>query len=101
MNRVRIQAEMLRWACSRAGLEIAKLAKRIPQLPAWERGEKEPTLKQVEAFARATHTPIGYLFLQKPPVERVPIPDFRTVANRRINRPSPDLLDSIYVCEQR
>ena len=101
MTRVEVRPEMLRWACERAGFEIGELTHRIPQLPAWERGDKQPTLKQLEGFAKATHTPVGYLFLPEPPVERVPIPDFRTVANERIDRPSPDLLDTLYVCQQR
>ncbi len=92
---------MLQWARERAGLELGTLAHRIPQLPAWEEGEARPTLKQLERFAKATRTPVGFLFLPKPPVERVPIPDFRTVGNVRINRPSPDLLDTLYVCQQR
>jgi Zn-dependent peptidase ImmA (M78 family) len=70
-------------------------------LTAWERNEAQPTLKQVEAFAKATYTPIGYLFLQEPPVEKVPIPDFRTIDNEHVGHPSPDLLDTIYVCQQR
>lgn len=101
MTRVAIQPEMLRWARERAGMDPGDLAHRIPQLSAWERGEKQPTLKQLEDFARATHTPVGYLFLPEAPVERVPIPDFRTVANARIDRPSPDLLDTLYLCQQR
>jgi transcriptional regulator with XRE-family HTH domain len=92
---------MLRWACERAGYEPRDLARRIPQLPAWERGEKQPTLKQLEEFAKATRTPIGFLFLPEPPVEAVPIPDFRTVAGGRIDHPSPDLLDTLYLCQQR
>lgn len=55
----------------------------------------------MEDFAKATHAPIGYLFLSEPPVERIPIPDFRTVENRRIGHPSPDLLETIYLCQQR
>ena len=101
MTRVDVRPEMLRWARERAGFDIGSLAHRIPQLPAWERGEKQPTLKQLEGFAKATHAPIGYLFLPQPPVERVPIPDFRTVANARIDHPSPDLLDTLYLCQQR
>jgi Zn-dependent peptidase ImmA (M78 family) len=101
MTRVEIQPEMLRWAYERAGLAGGALSHRIPQLAAWESGEKQPTLKQLEAFAKATHTPVGYLFLPEPPVERVPIPDFRTVGNERIDRPSPDLLDTLYLCQQR
>ena len=60
-----------------------------------------PTLKQVEKFAKATYAPVGYLFLAQPPVEAVPIPDFRAPAASRVNRPSPDLLDTIYICQQR
>ena len=101
MNRVTVRPELLRWACERAGFDITELAHRIPQLPTWERGEKQPTLKQLEGFAKATHTPIGYLFLSVPPVERVPIPDFRTVANESVERASPDLLDTLYMCQQR
>lgn len=101
MNRVAIQPKMLQWACERAGLTAADLEHRFPRLSAWERREARPTLKQVEAFAKATHTPLGYLFLQEPPVETIPIPDFRTMGEAHGRRPSPDLLDTIYVCQQR
>jgi len=101
MTRVEIKSELLRWAQERSGLDRAALTRRFPQLDGWERGESSPTLKQLESFAKATHTPIGYLFLPEPPVERVPIPDFRTIGNERIGRPSPDLLDTVYICQQR
>ena len=101
MIKVEVRPEMLRWAYERAGFTVDDLSIRIPQLPAWENGEKQPTLKQLEGFAKATHTPVGYLFLAEPPVERVPIPDFRTVSGARVRRPSPDLLDTLYMCQQR
>jgi Zn-dependent peptidase ImmA (M78 family) len=101
MNRVAIKPELLRWACERAGYSIVDLEPKFPQLPAWERGEEQPTLRQAENFARTTHTPIGYLFLSEPPVENMPIPDFRTMENRLVTRPSPDLLDTLYICQQR
>jgi Zn-dependent peptidase ImmA (M78 family) len=99
--RVDVRPEMFRWARERARLSEEVLARRIPKLAAWERGEVRPTLKQIETFAKATHTPVGYLFLPEPPIERVPIPDFRTIADERIGRPSPDLLDTVYICQQR
>jgi len=99
--RVEVKPELLRWARQRAGLGLVALEQRFPQLEAWERGEESPTLKQLERFANATHTPVGYLFLQEPPIERVPIPDFRTIGNEHIEQPSPDLLDTIYICQQR
>jgi len=99
--RVEVRGGMLQWARDRAGLDLGALAKRFPHLADWESEAAKPTLKQLEAFAKATHTPVGFLFLAEPPVERVPIPDFRTVADARVRRPSPNLLDTIYMCQQR
>lgn len=101
MIRVEIKPELMSWARERAGLDTDMLAHRFPKLAAWEEGTVKPTLKQVEDFAKATHTPVGFLFLEQPPVETIPIPDFRTIRSRPIARPSPDLLDMIYVCQQR
>ena len=99
--RVEINPELLRWACERADLTIQLLSQRLPALPAWVNGEKQPTLKQLEKFAKIVHVPIGYLFLPKPPKETLPVPDFRTAKNYRINRPSSDLLETLYLCQQR
>jgi Zn-dependent peptidase ImmA (M78 family) len=77
------------------------LAHRFKHLAAWENREIQPTLRQLEEFASATHAPIGYLFLSEPPTEVLTIPDYRTVANTGIARPSPDLLETTYMCEQR
>lgn len=101
MIRVEVRPETVRWARERAELSLDALARRFPKLEAWERGEARPTLKQLERFARATYTPVGFLFLQKPPVERVPIPDLRTVDNLYLRHPSPNLLDTVYICQQR
>lgn len=99
--RVEIKPKLLRWARERSGVDIDVLTHRFPKIAEWERGDGKPTLKQLEQFAKSTHTPIGFLFLPEPPVEQVPIPDFRTVGNRHIPHPSPDLLDTVYVCQQR
>lgn len=103
MSRVEVNPDLLRWARERAGLSASALERKFPKLDAWENREAQPTLKQLERFAKATHTPIGFLFLDVPPVEEVPIPDFRTVADdrSRLTQPSPDLLDTIYLCQQR
>jgi Zn-dependent peptidase ImmA (M78 family) len=101
MNRVEVRPELLRWARERSGLSDNTLRQRFPKLPAWERRAAQPTLKQLEDFAKATFTPVGFLFLDAPPVDRVPIPDFRTIGNTHIGHPTPDLLDTIYLCQQR
>lgn len=101
MTRVTVKKELLSWARERAGLEQDALIGKFKKLPEWEAGELQPTLKQAEAFARAVHVPFGYLFLKEPREEPLPIPDFRTFASQPISRPSPNLLDTIYVCQER
>lgn len=101
MTRVAVEPGILRWARERAGLEPDELTARFKKLPEWEGGQTQPTLKQLEGFAKAVHVPIGYLFLPNPPEEPLPIPDFRTFAGRAVIRPSPNLLDTIYACQER
>jgi len=101
MVRVEVKPALLRWARERARLGASGLAKRFPKLGEWEARKTAPTLKQLEKFANATHTSVGFFFLPEPPVETVPIPDFRTVAGAELGRPSADLLDTIYLCQQR
>jgi Zn-dependent peptidase ImmA (M78 family)/transcriptional regulator with XRE-family HTH domain len=100
--RAAVNPMLLRWARERAGVtEARELAGRFPKLSEWEAGTAQPTLNQLEAFARAVHAPVGYLFLPVPPEEPVPIPDFRTLEGRGVRRPSPNMLDMIYACQER
>jgi len=99
--RVDIKPDMLRWAVTRARLEEATLAAKIPQFPHWLTGDSKPTFKQLEKFAQATHVALGYLFLPTPPVEALPIPDFRTLTGTEWERPSPDLLETIHTLQRR
>lgn len=100
MTRVLVKPELLRWACERSRIDELELSRRFPKLDAWIRGEAQPTFKQLEALAKATHVPFGFLFLPDPPEEPLPIADFRTPGDGRA-RPSGDLLDTIYLCQQR
>jgi Zn-dependent peptidase ImmA (M78 family) len=99
--RVPVQAQLLTWARDRSRVSQEELGTKFSALGEWEAGTKQPTLKQLEKFAQATHTPIGYLFLPEPPEETLPVPDFRTIGDVEIGRASPDLLDTIYQCQQR
>ena len=101
MPRVTVQPELLRWARERVGRSVEDLSSRFKKLAEWERGEVQPTLKQLEEFARATYVPFGYFFLPEPPEERIPIPDLRTIRNEGVGHPSPDLLDTIHAMQRR
>jgi Zn-dependent peptidase ImmA (M78 family)/transcriptional regulator with XRE-family HTH domain len=100
-TRVEVNPELLAWARQRSGLAFDDVEHRFPMLAAWERGERQPTLKQLESFAQAMHTPVGFLFLSEPPAEKVPIPDYRTIGDAGVRLPSANLLDTIYQCQQR
>lgn len=99
--RVEVNPQMIAWARERAGFGLEELVGRFPKAREWEAGRLSPTLKQLEKLARATHTSIGFFFLDEPPDESIPIPDFRTMADVGVSRPSPDLLDTIFLCQQR
>lgn len=59
MTRVAINPELLLWARERANIGLHDLETKFPNLGSWEVGEVQPTLKQVEAFARAVHVPLS------------------------------------------
>lgn len=98
--------KVLRWARERAGLDQSTLAKKVIGKPTAERVKQWEqtgvlTFAQVKKLAHATHTPEGFLYLNEPPDDRLPIPDFRTVGDERVRRPSPDLLDTINMMQRR
>ncbi|WP_434181413.1 ImmA/IrrE family metallo-endopeptidase (plasmid) [Clavibacter michiganensis] len=99
--RIPVSAEVLRWAVERAGWGEDTVHGRFPRFDQWLVADPAPTLKQLQSFARAAHVPFGYLMLETPPNEPVPIPDFRTRGNAQRDTLSPDLRDTIYVCQRR
>ena len=101
MTSIAASVSVLRWAAHRARLDDAVLEARFPKWPQWLKGEALPTLRQLEDFAQLTHTAFGYFFLPQPPKEELPVPDFRTVRDEQLAEPSADLLDTLYLCQQR
>ena len=100
-----VQPELIRWARSRVGFSEERLAHEMKLKDAsvvnqWETSG-ELTMSQLEKIAQKTHTPIGYMFLPVPPVERLPIPDFRVLAGASALKPSPNLLDAVNQCQFR
>jgi Zn-dependent peptidase ImmA (M78 family)/transcriptional regulator with XRE-family HTH domain len=99
--RVSVKPSLLEWARERAGLSSDDVASKFPNFDDWRTGSKKPTLKQLERFAHTARVPIGYLFFQEPPEEWLPVPDFRTMGDLGVRHPSPDLLETVYLCQER
>lgn len=98
---VTVRPQLLRWARERAALEPAELARkvglRVKRIFDWEE-TGELRLDYLERVAEKTHTPVGFLFLSEPPDIHLPITDFRSRAG---TAPSTDLLETVFLCEQR
>lgn len=98
--RIELNALILEWAIRRSGSR-AELVRKFPKLSEWMSGAVNPTLRQLESFAKAAAVPFGYLLLAEPPEEELPIPHFRTLEDEPFRRPSPDLLETVYTMQQR
>ncbi len=101
MSRVAVSKGVLQWALDRRGASVSDLETKFPKLAEWLEGLRQPTLRQLEGFAKATATPLGFLFLEEPPEERLPIPHFRTIKGTEPPSPSPELLDTFYSMQRR
>ena len=103
-QQITLQPKLLHWARERAGLTPEQLAKKMNAKPEtllkWEITGKI-SIAQADRLAARTYTPLGYLYLSKPPEEPLPIRDFRTRSGDAQARPSVDLLDTVYQMQRR
>ncbi len=100
INEVNVNNNILTWAISRAGYDVAAFAKKFPKILDWLEGEKKPSVKQLEEFSRKVYLPFGYLFLPQPPEERLPIPFFRTI-EKQGDYININVYDTILLLQQR
>ena len=98
--RLAVEPKMLEWACDRSGKPRDQLHAKFPKLDAWLARDVKPTTNQLRAFAKATYTPFGQLFMREPPDDSLRIPDFRAGAGMQ-DRPSPHLRDTLSDCRLR
>lgn len=67
----------------------------------WTRGEKFPTVKQLESFTHKVHVPFGYMFLPNPPEETIPLPFFRTGRKAKTDKVSLNVYHAIQLIKDR
>ena len=83
---IEINENLINWAIARAGYNEPDFFLQFPKIKEWIQNKKKLTLKQVEIISNKLHVPFGYLLLKSPPVEKLPIPYFRSInSNKTIN----------------
>jgi Zn-dependent peptidase ImmA (M78 family) len=75
---ININSNIIRWAITRAGFKLPEFAIKFPKVLEWVEKGKSPTIKELQEFSQKVHLPFGYLLLDTPPIENLPIPFFRT-----------------------
>ncbi len=91
---VNIRPEIIHWALSQTQEE--KLGdKLMNNITKWLDGTKTPTFNQIEDFSKKANIPLGYFFLQTPPVEQIDLLEYRTVDSIQLANPSRNLVDTI------
>ncbi len=95
-----INLEMIEWSILRSGKSPMDFYAQNPDVENWVKGEKYPTVKQLEDFTHKVYVPFGYLFLQNPPEENIPIPFFRT-GKKQINKVSLNVFHTIQIIQDR
>lgn len=98
--KVAVNAHVLEWALDRSRRRES-LERKFPKLSGWRDGDALPTFRQLQDFAKAAAVPFGYLLLQKPPVEQLPVANFRTVSAESGFGLSPELIDTIQAMQRR
>ena len=95
-----INKEIIEWAIIRNGNSLEEFYAQKPNVESWIKGEKNPTVKQLENFTHKVHVPFGYMFLPKPPNETIPLPFFRT-GKKNTNKVSLNVFHTIQIIQDR
>ncbi|WP_286035742.1 ImmA/IrrE family metallo-endopeptidase [Succinatimonas hippei] len=95
-----IKMNVLEWAYKRAGFSLSELFVKHPEYKNRISGlDIELTMKQAIEIANHVHIPLGFLFLNEPFEESLPIKDFRTLNNKVSKNISLNLRDVINQCK--
>lgn len=101
INRIEnINSNLIEWAITRAGFRLEEFFVKNPRVEEWIKGNKYPTIKQLEEFTHKVHVPFGYLFLNEPPQEELNIPFFRT-GKGKIKKASLNIYHTVQMLQER
>lgn len=96
-----INKNIIEWAIVRNGNSLEEFYLNNPNVESWIKGEKKPTVKQLESFTNKVHVPFGYMFLDVPPIESIPMPFFRSIGVNTQNKVSLNVFHTIQYIQDR
>ncbi len=96
-----INKEVIEWAIIRSGNNLDDFYAQNPNVVSWVKGEKYPTVKQLENFTHKVHVPFGYMFLPSPPDESISLPFFRTAKKTSTYKVSLNVYHTIQIIQDR
>lgn len=96
-----INKELIEWAIIRNGNSLDEFYIKNPNVESWIKGEKFPTVKQLENFTHKVHVPFGYMFLPQPPDETIQLPFFRTGKDNSDNKVSLNVFHTVQIIQDR
>ncbi|WP_081612054.1 ImmA/IrrE family metallo-endopeptidase [Janthinobacterium sp. CG3] len=97
MELIELSPAVLDWAASQAGSHVGEVAQKVSKRAAEKIISGQLTYPQVIKYAKLTGVPLGFLFVDEPPVPRAPpIADFRTVQDSQpLSRDFFEVFDDI------
>lgn len=98
---MKVEPMVLLDVIEKSNREIAEVQNRFNQLDKWLEGEVKPTYNQLVNLSKFLRVPFGYLLLEEPVKEDIPLLDFRTVDTEAIYKPSRELIDTIQDMEMK
>jgi restriction endonuclease S subunit/Zn-dependent peptidase ImmA (M78 family)/transcriptional regulator with XRE-family HTH domain len=92
---IAVNPSLLAWAREESGYPLERVAKRLnvkeERLAAWESGELQPTMRQVENLARFLHRPLSVFFMPRPPKLAPLATEYRRLPDVEPGHESPEL----------
>jgi Zn-dependent peptidase ImmA (M78 family)/transcriptional regulator with XRE-family HTH domain len=92
---IAVTPSLLTWAREESGYPVDRVAHRLnvkeARILAWEQGERQPTLKQVEKLAQFFHRPLSVFFLPRPPKLAPLGTEYRRLTGVEPGHESPEL----------
>lgn len=92
---ITVNPSLLAWARNESGYDIDRVAKRLQvkedRVAEWEKGERQPTFRQVESLARFFHRPLSVFFMARPPQLPPLATEYRRLPDVEPGHESPEL----------